>query len=291
MIITKIRLQEEHPMTGTSISWPLPFCDLNLDSSAGENGYILKDALGLGPPNFIAVVEGYDIYGTPIMGSVPDKRDIILKIALNPLMGQSYSFLRDNLYKFINRKVFVKLMNDSIVVAQTTGYIQKFEAVHFSDKPEIQLTIECEAGELSSPHNTNIPLSTLDTDHPIINYEDGTAPTGLNLQFTYTATENGTGFTILNHSKFWYSGVSDVYTMFDLTFEFLTNDVITIATHPGEKRITLFRDPDTFDIAGYINAGAVWPKLYTGVNTFEWTFDASWMEWNSASYVPRFWGV
>ena len=49
MIITKLRIQEEHPMASTTPAkvYPLPTCDLNVDSSAGENGYILKVADGL----------------------------------------------------------------------------------------------------------------------------------------------------------------------------------------------------------------------------------------------------
>lgn len=289
MIITKIRLQEEHPMTGAAGSWPLPICDFNLDSSAGNNGYILKLATGLDPVKSISVVEGFDSFGTSVMGSISDKREIGFRIVLNPQLGQSYSSLRDNLYKFKDRNVIVKFMDESIIIAQTSGYIRECEAVQFSDQPDIQMTIECEDGELSAPNPVTIPLSTLNNTTPVINYDEGTAPAGLELKFRAIAA--GSGFTISNHARVWFVGATQVYNQFALTYSFLTNDEVTISTHPHDKRVSLLRGATTYDLAGYLNAGAVWPKLYSGVNTFEWNFSAGWMLWLSASYIPKFWGV
>jgi hypothetical protein len=278
-------------MTSTSVSWPLSYCDLNLDSTSGENGYILKEAAGLDPPDFISVVEGFDKFGTPVMTDVSETKELVLKVGLNPGLGQSYSTLRDDLYKFISRTVYVKLMNDSMVIAQIIGHIKHFDAVHFSNQPEIEMTIECQDGEFSAPSSIDIPLTTLNTLTPIINYEDGTAPTGLDLQFTYTAVGVGTGFTIFNHSRVWYIGADQVFNEFKLTYPFNTGDIITISTQPKKKRITLLRGATTYDLAGYINGGAVWPRLYPGVNSFEWSFASTWMHWDKASYIPKYWGV
>lgn len=289
MIITKLRVEEEHPMASSTTSWPQPLLDLNLDLTAGENGYVLKSAAGLGPPSLVAVVEGFDITGIPVMNNVPEKRQIVLKIGLSPQLGQSYGSLRDFLYKLIDRTVFVKFMNESEIVGQTTGFIRNVDPVHFSNKPEIELTIECVEGDLASPFVVNIPIGTLNTLNPVIVYEDGTAPTGLDLVINVTA--NHSGFLISNHSKFWHSGSADVVNQFQVTYAFLTGDQIFISTHPRNKRILLVRAGVQYDLAGYINAGAVWPKLYSGVNSFTWTFAASWMTFTSASYYPRYWGV
>lgn len=282
MIITKIRLEEKRPMMGpAAASWPLPVVDFNLDSSAGMNGYILKEAQGLDPPNLSSIVDGFDIYGSPVMGSVPDKRQIVFKIGLNPRLGQSYGSLRDELYKFINRTVLVDLMLDSLIIAQASGYIQIVDSVHFSNQPDIELTVECEDGEFVSPFSVDIPISDLNTLEPIINYEDGTAPTGFEFQFNVTA--NHTGFTI--------SSPANDNMEFNLNYPFIIGDVVTVSTQPRDKRVTLFRASVLYDIAGYVNSGAVWPKLYPGVNAFEWDFAASWMTWATAFYIPRYWGV
>lgn len=289
MMITKIRLQEEHPMTGPTGTWPLPICDLSVDIAAGDNGYILKVADGLGPPAFQAVVEGFDSTGIPVMISDPQTRDVAFRIGLNPQLGQSYSELRDDLYKLISRTVFVKLMNGSKIVAQATGFIREFDSVHFSNLPEIQVIIECQDGAFSAPASIAIPIATLGTLTPVINYEEGTAPAGMDLQFTVTT--NHSGFSITEYSKFWAVGGADVHNAFTITFAFLTGDVVNLSTHPKKRRLTVTRAGVTTDLAGYLNAGAIWPKLYTGVNAFTWTFASSWMTWNVASYTPRFWGV
>jgi hypothetical protein len=289
MIITKLRLQEEHPMTGPTGTWPLPVCDLNLDYSAGENGYILKDCEGLGPPEFEAIVEGFDSNGIPVMSSEPQIREIPIKIGLQPKFDQTYGQLRDDLYKLIDRTIFVKLMNGSTVVAQATGFIKNFETVHFSNQPEVTMTIECQDGAFSAPKSIPIPLTTLNNLAPIINYEEGTAPAGLDLVFTVTAAH--AGFSISEYSKFWAIGGVDIHNIFLLTYSFLVNDVVTISTHRKSRKITLLRAGTTYDIAGNINAGAVWPRLLTGVNAFVWSFASSWMTWNSASYTPKYWGV
>lgn len=291
MIITKLRIQEEHIMSGPSGSWPLPLFDFNLDSSAGKNGYILKTAQGLDPPNLVSMVIGFDSYGTPIMDSVSEKREIVLRLALSPVLGQSFSSLRDNLYRFINRTVMISLMDDSIVVAQARGFISKVEAVHFSNTPDIQMTIECVEGEFTAPFAIDIPFVNLNTTQPVITYEDGTAPTGFELQFNYTAVAGRAGFTIFNHSRVWFVGASQAYNEFTVTYPLVTNDVITISTQPKNKRLTLLRSGVTHDLAGYVNGGAVWPRLYPGVNTFEWDLSSTWMTWVSASYTPKYWGV
>lgn len=293
MIITKIRLQEQTPMTDGTKTWPLPPCDLFVNSFAGRNGYILVGSAGIGPPYFTDVVEGFDKNGVPVLDAKPDKRDISFKIGFNPAADQSVQQLRSDLYKFISKSLIISFMNESETIAQITGHISRFDPSHFSNPPEVRLVIRCHTSDFSAPYAVDIPLATLNTLTPNISYVEGDAPTGLNLTFKYTAVADGTGFTISNYGKFWGNvdpGVA-IENEFVVTYTLVTDDEVTISTHPGIRRITLLRDGDTIDITGYINAGAVWPKLYHGVNVFTWTFADTWMEWLSASYIPKYWGV
>src|SRR6187549_1695251 len=111
MIITRLRLEEEHPMVGPLRPYPLPIVDLNLDSSAGDNGYTLNKSSGLGPPTLSKVVTGFDSTGIPIFDNVPQKRQIGLKISITPHLGQVYGDLRDQLYKMVSRSIFIRFMN------------------------------------------------------------------------------------------------------------------------------------------------------------------------------------
>ena len=294
MILTKIRIQEEHPMISayTEASWPLPVIDLHVDPSAGVNGYILRNTVGLDPPDFAQIVEGFDVYGVPIKDTVLTDREIVFRIALSPGVGQPYSVLRDAWYKFVNRSILISFMNGYDIVAQAKGFIRNFEAVHFSNQPEVIVTILCDNGELTAPEPLNIPLATLDTLHPVINYEIGTAPTGIELKFEHTGASPIPYFTIYNHNRLWYQGTESITNFFEVDYELEPGDIVTITTDLGNRRIKLERDFDILDLAGYINPGAVWPKLYPGVTTWDWTFDtSSWMTWISAGYYPKYWGV
>lgn len=289
MIITKLRLEEEHPMTSPSRSWPLPLLDLNLDFSAGDNGYTLKGSSGLGPPTLVPVVIGFDATGTPIMDNIAQKRLISLKIGLTPKLNQTYGDLRDALYKFVSRGMFVKLMYGAEIICQTRGFIKNITPDAFTNKPEIIIDIECNEGDFAAPQPNNVPIATLNTLTPVIVYEQGSAPAGIDLTYAVTATHSG--FTISNHAEFWHVGEGDVTNQFIVSYTFLNGDTIYISTHPKNKRITRVRAGVEMDLAGYINPGAVWPKLYSGVNSFAWTFASSWGHFTAASYIPRYWGV
>lgn len=289
MIITKLRLQEENPMTGVSDSWPLPVCDLNLDSSAGENGYILKDSTGLEPPDLNEVVDGFGTTGIPSMLDVPEKREIVLKIGFRPGVGQSYSSLRDELYRYMSRTMMISLIDGTFTVGQAVGYIKRFESALFTPKPEVEITIQCDDGQFSGPSSVPIPLITLDTLTPVINYEMGTAPTGLDLVFEVTV--NTSSFNIFGHSTVRGRSNEPSVNQFLVTYPFLAGDVITMTTHPNNRRILRDRGGVVLDLAGYISSGAVWPLLFPRVNSFQWTLASSWMTLVSASYVPKYWGV
>lgn len=289
MIITKFRIEEEHPMTNGTASWPLPYCDLYLDSSAGSNGYLVKSADGLGPTDFVSVVDGFDTAGVPVMDSVGTKREIAFRVGLKPGPSQSVSQLRSDLYRYISRSVTISMMADSTTVAQIRGYVQRIEVSHFSNQPEVVVSIKCTTSEFYSPSTVSIPTSVLSAVSPTITYNEGDAPTGLDITFTcITAIGN---FSISGHGKFWHSGDGDVTNQLVVVYPFAINDVVSISTTPGARRISRTRAGVEKDITGYINAGAVWPKLYPGVNYFTWSYSAATISFTSGSYRPRYWGV
>lgn len=289
MIINKLRIEEEKHIEPGFQNFPLAPVDLHLDSSAGANGYILKDSTGLGPPTLVSIVEGFDVNGVPILNNQADNRVIVLKIGLNPQLGQSYGSLRDYWYKLISRGIVLKLMCDSTVIAQTIGSIAMVDPVHFSNKPEIQITIDCKEPEFVAPFPVEVPLSTLDTATPIINYSEGSAPTGLDIVLEVTA--NHSNFSISNHTRFMHAGDEDPTNTFVVTYNFLVGDFIALSTHPRHRRLILTRGPTQYDLAGFISSGAVWPRLESGPNALNWTFGSAWMNFSSVSYLPRYWGV
>lgn len=290
MTITNIRLQEKHPVVIGGLTKALPACNLSISSTSGENSYLLKKAVGLGPPSLISVVEGFDINGIPILDSVAaNGRELGFRIGLSPKPGHYVHDLREALYKYISRPLLISFMNESIVVAQVDGYIREYNAEMFSNQPEIELLVTCELGYFTSPLALAVPLASLNTLTPVINYDEGTAPTGFDMQFTVTVAHNN--FKIFNHARTWYSGAIVPSNKFEITYSFLVGDVVTVSTQANARAINLLRSSVNYDISGNLNAGAVWPKLYTGVNTFEWDLDSVWMTIDFARYNPKFWGI
>lgn len=291
MIITKLRLRETNPMITTgNKEWPLPYIDLNVDSYAGLNGYILRNCVGLGPPGFLQVVEGFDTNGVSVYTSFPEDREISARVSFNLGAGKSISELRSTLYKYISRSLRIELLNGSNIVAVTYGYISNVDTSHFSNDPDVEITIKCDYADFMAPESVSFVEASLSVASPILTYNEGDAPTGLDLHFKSTSATPIAGFTISNYAKFWHDG-STITNSFDLDFSILQNDEIFLSTHPQNKRLTLLRSAVTYDLAGYLNSGAVWPKLYPGVNTFTWDLNGAWVDWLSASYTPRFWGV
>lgn len=289
-MFNKIRIQEEHSSSDGTSTWPLPVCDFHIDSSAGLNGYLLKSADGIGPPEFVSTVEGFDSNGVPVYEGLPQTREVVLTIALKRTKTNSVYSLRNALQKFIARSINLYFMDGGEIVARAKGFVSKFESTHFSNIPEIQMTIVCEHGELYAPTFLDIPVACYNTLTPIIPYNEGDAPTGLKFQFEYISVTPGTGFTISDYSKLWYKG-TQIVNVFELAFPFEQGDIITFDSCPYTKKLTLLRDSETIDIAGYIVGSPIWPKLFPGVNSFTWDISSTWADWIYCKYDARFWGV
>ena len=308
MRITKVRLSEKMPMSRGASSWPVPFCDFLVDSNNGKNGYLVKDISGLEAPNVTAQADGFDFNGVPIMRPVGEKRVITFVVELVSTVTESPSDLREAIYKLHGRLLNVSLMLDSEIVCQVSGWISRIEPELFSSRSMLAITVQCTASDFKSPVKTNIPISTLGTTTPTIMYEEGQAPTGLDLQFTCSTAPSS--FSITNYNKQWFSeaesmGSASLYTVsggiaslnpinpdnrFIVSYAFQIGDIVLLSTHPDDRRVVRFRSGAYLDLGGYVNAGAPWPVLLPGVNVLDWTLGTG-VVINTATYTPRFWGV
>lgn len=259
-------------------------CDLLLDHRAGENGYVVKAALGLGPPSGDVLVEGFTSAGQPLIDILPENRELVFRIGFNPGIGQSYSGLRDELYKLISRPLYVKLMNNALTMAQISGFIRQFEVLHFTKEPEVQITIECQDSVFTAPEFIYAPTTGMGEGPIVIDYQEGTAPTGFVMIMNFSGTDGGFGFALDTTPNVWGQ-----YNHFQVTYPILPGDVVTLYTQRGERKVNLYRSSVNTNITGYINEGAAWPRLHPGANHFDLEIA------NGASillrYYPRFWGV
>lgn len=154
------------------------------------------------------------------------------------------------------------------------------------------MSIKCTDSFFTAPLYTPIPVSTVtSTENPTIDYNEGTAPTGVQLEFQNTGSLKS-GFYIANYGEFWFGGTSVGNTLFQITYPIDTNDSIILDTNPKTRSVKIYDNSATafIDIGGYLNSGAVWPMLYPGVN--QWSWDIDWAaNWNNPRYYSRYWGV
>lgn len=296
MIINKIRVQELNPMQRwyTGANWPLPVCDLNLDSSAGDNGYLVRDVVGLDPPDLNVIVDGFDTAGNPIFGNYSEGREVSILIELTPTRTQTPSELRDGLYKFISRGLKLSFMYDSVVQAEWPCAIKTIEAVHFASKPTIKVILTSKYSTFAAPKKIDVPVSLFANPSVTLDYSEGSAPAAFKMVFTKSSGTTVTSLRFFDHANEWHDGTTHLDTNFEITYGFATADVVTIISEPETHTATLLRSGVTYDLEGYLNAFAVWPRLIPGVNAFEWSGflgHTSYWTVNEISYIPRFWGV
>lgn len=216
------------------------------------------------------------------------KREIVVRIELNPsfLGGESYSDLRDNLYRLISSSrtgmVQLQFKDGDDVVASISGFVSKFESPHFAKTQEVQITIGCENPLLRSPDPIITDVSGLDPALTTVTDSLSTAPHGFTLGLNVLA----------NIMHVIISDPGDSNWMFDvfLTPYFIPGDVIHLSSEYNNKAAYLDRSGTIIQLGNNIMPTSVWPILFPGDNNFELAEPAS-LEWDYINYYPTYWGV
>lgn len=242
--------------------------------------YILTNAEGLGPPEVDVSIQNTLNAGGFYQGRRPQSREIVLRVGLNPDfgIGQTAADLRTELYGLLTPgyldNVTVRIMDVTTVLATTVGYIKKLEIVPFNAEPEVQITIACVEQYLQAPSFLYVAPDSKSA--PVID-NTGTAPAGFRMEITFTS--NVTNWT-LSHA----SGAK-----MELTYSFLSGDILTIDTRPGYRGIWLKRGLSTTNIIYALSADSIWFMLHGGENTFATSSSA--FNWGDVYYRPQYWGV
>jgi hypothetical protein len=217
-------------------------------------------------------------------------RDIVLRVILKPRfdLEEDYASVRDRLYRTIsaNRTGLVTLHFNagSTVVAGISGSIVKFEAVHFTNLPEVQITIRCNDPMFKGISPVVFEPTELSAANPVFIPDSiSTSPHGFEMEVTFTG--NVASFTIQDAE-------SDPEWDFVVTPSggFLTGDVLHISSEYSNKQIYMVRSAVTTYLADKLSAGSVWPILFPGSNSFHFTNIAS-FDWEFVRYYASYWGV
>jgi hypothetical protein len=250
------------------------------------NPYVVKNIIGLDAdeivPRFYAQSMNHD--GMYFDLSIPS-REIVISMMLNPEYGEydkTYSDLRDDVYKAISSSrtgaLRLKFYDGFEEKAQISGFVTKLEYPHFTDLPEIQLTLRCDDPMLRGPVQTSL-RGRSNADTSILDVLDSTAPHGFEFKLTFTG--NSTGFRMHDKELDWEFLVEP-------TNGFLTGDVLIFSSQSGDKELKMIRANVDTHLVDKISRSSVWPILFPGTNKFIHTPS---VQWNYIKYYPTYWGV
>jgi hypothetical protein len=267
---------------------PITFSLLKQDVDAQ---YQCRTIIGLDAEEIISRFYGWSLSGENRYYDFKLKpRDVVMRIVLNPRfnLDETYSDVRDDLYRAIsaNRTGIIELdfRSGATTVSRIFGSIIKFEAVHFTNLPEVQITIRCNDPMFRGINPVTFGPDEMMSISPVrIPDSLSTSPHGFTMQLTFTA--DIPDFTI-----------QDVAVDPEWKFKvipdggFDTGDVLHFSSEFSDKKLYYVRGASTVHLADKIESGSIWPILFPGQNEFHFVNLAS-FDWDSVSYYASYWGV
>lgn len=250
---------------------------LSIQDPTVQNPYVIKAIAGF---DVDELVPTYNLAGSPLqqVDMKAPKRNPVFRILLNPdfSMGQSYSGLRDNLYRIISASGLstcsIKFFDSATLMARTAGYLTKFEAPHSSEVPEVQMTFECRDAFL---YRNGTLVTTTPQPYYTVEDEISTAPHGFWFEGSFSADvvpfSSSTKYSFYspaypNYFTFEFSPFYWVDSLGVENWGFLAGDAIRLDSRPDFREFVLIRSGVTYPMADHIVANSVWPQIYYGSN-------------------------
>lgn len=223
-------------------------------------------------------------------------REIVIDILLNPTYGEyvkSYSQLRDDIYRSIaatrSSIMTLEFFDGQEELARISGFVTKVETEHFSEAPELKLTLRCDDPTLRAPERIKVAYLTeteLPPGDPLeqnIYVSDSTAPHGFRFKATFMAAA----------SYFYIRNVgSEVEWQFQINplSAFEIGNIIEFSSESGNKNLTFYYSEGSVftNIIDRIAPSSIWPILFPGDNSFLYSPE---VRLDYIDYYPTYWGV
>jgi hypothetical protein len=242
---------------------------LGLTLVSPTNGYIIEDIKGLGPVDAVLSSSKFgSLDGEQFHSARRTPRNVVFTIKLTDFndSGKSVRTLRSDLTYYFMPKQEVALrfyMSDGLVV-NITGVVENFETDLFVKDPRITISIMCyDPDFVDNVVHTISGNTTSSTDETSINC-GGTIGAGMVL--TLNVNRTMTNFDI--YLRYVSDGTRKTMAVAACSWlaQFLSGDVFTINTTPGQKSAVVVRS-DTPNQAVYtINPSSDWPLIRPGLN-------------------------
>lgn len=253
---------------------------LRVGTATPNDRFQWRGADGLGPPP-IGVFQKNGV----LQGRVPDDRTLVFRIGLNPRyhLGETVEGLREEFYALLSNPsgaTLIRFIYEGATKMVTTGYISNFEVAVNSKDPEIQVTFETNSPFFKAP--TKQQITGLNKGAFTITNQ-GTAPSGVYMTYTFTKDQPATGFKITRPESPTSPPFHIIYPSIKL------GDQLVFNTEPLERFIKLIRGSLTINLIDYLSADSEWIELARGQNKLQ-NSDLN-FNWGIVQYQPKYWGV
>lgn len=252
--------------------------------------YHVKNITGLDAEDIIPKFYGAGLVTKPRyyeFGMKP--RIIVMRLILNPSfkLDETVSDVRDALYRVISAsrtgKVSLNMNAAGTTVARTAGFITKFEVPHFTDRPEIQLTIQCDDPKFRGINSVVYDDELVQANPFVIVDGLSTAPHGFTMLATFKAASST--FTIQD-------APSNPEWKFQVTpaSAFANGDKLYLSSEGANKYLYMVRGAATTYLMDKILPTSIWPIIFPGSNSF-YIPELATLTLNNVTFYPAYWGV
>lgn len=247
-MLTQVDVQSENPFY------------LKIRDAKPTDSIILEKIEGLGPPDVDLFMGDYARDGGVYGGRRVPPRSLTITMGLNPnyVDDETVDGLRLLLYKafmdpFVGDDGLSLILHDDVRDDRfVQGYVDKFDGDIFSDDTTAQISMRC-----PNPYIQDVDTTDLTASGPTFPFTyEGSAETGMII--TAEMTVGAALVTLdLNGTK-----------MF-LDYTFLDNDIVTVDTRRGQRRIQVTRSGVTTDILYSLTPDSTWLELHSVSNTLK----------------------
>lgn len=265
---------------------------LSYQNPAVQRSYILKAFTGLDVDGISARFYGSGSSGQRFYTMGLGKREVVLRIVVNPDYSdnQTVDSLRAQVYRAISSNrtgtLQVVFLTEEFPEAAISGFVTKIEVAHFSNVPELQITMDCSRDPILRGLQLNYPaLPFTDPLTPVVNDILSTAPHGFKAQLTCTSPVASFKMSDTAPSQWAFEVIPSVI---DANTGFIAGDVLHISSDDHDRYVYIMRGAAKIHLAHRIKGGSVWPTIFPGENTFTVT---SGFTWNDFYYKHAYWGV
>jgi hypothetical protein len=261
---------------------------LNLVLADVSDGYALEDVGGLGPVKATLVSTSFaNQDGSQAQSAKRESRNITMKIGLEAdHITTHVRALRQRLYDFFMTKSIVTMSfvhdDEPDIVPLIVGQVETCEPDMFTQEPLMNISILCYDPDFVDPDTVTVTGNTSSGSTPGTVTYDGSVETGV--IFTLSINRTLAEFSIFN------SPPGENQQKMDVSYPFVSGDVLTISTMSGNKYVTLTRGGSDIDLLYAISPQSAWIELKRGDNAFLVYASGAAIPW-SMDYLTRYGGL